>query len=516
MAGVVMTKIEIFDKIKLIITVLDLLPPSCLFEQSAVVYHVGALDDVLLKITANENQEQKLERFGYFCHLLLDCPFDEVRDDIKKLFTRYIKERLEDESLRNILIEYRRPKAELLKFIIDLPAPSLKELVYISGTTPQESWQDPLTNKVMDIPVSYIVGDIRYTCDLITLLKVNLGKCLILCPRAKQYILLSDITPRDDIVKDIQDNCPNTYGSKDIKAELNYACWYAKQGDVEKLKAWHRKSPEIHINTPLLDDRCLNWTIAHLASHSGAFDVLCWLLEGTGVDLCIKNTKGKTPLNLLTRHLDKLKTACQEQPDNHALQLLLIIYCHHKQCLENIEKNYSYALLWQGLQMANNQNSLDEGLIKIARSIELGAKAALSSMLLLLLALGSVNEGLLARTEPLFKDSHLMKIVAGVLGRDDLVVRRAFIEYYYGQFMGANNPHTYVGHCGLQSLYYLNLAFKRLEPTHSMFDIYKSSLRDVGLKLGMTITDFDLNSNPDYVGSINDNAAQDLTARPAL
>jgi hypothetical protein len=495
-----MTKTEIYNKIKAIIYKLNdtSLPSdhimqalnglgitnSSFMNMDFDKFNTEAtpeLNAILMDIMCNKDLAQKTEQIGYFFHLLLDCTFGDMSNEsIKVFFNIYVGERLKNENFRNLLMNYRKPNDELLEFILNLPAPSLKELVHISYVEPQENWLDPFTKKVMDIPVKYMVDGKKYICDLNTLLNNSESACLILCPLTNKCLPLSHITPCYEIVKEIEDNCPNTYGERDIQEALNEALTYARDNQLDNLQIWHRKNPSVSLDKHFLAKNTENpkgdkWTIAHVASRVGNFEILCWLLEQQLSLFEIKNAANKTPLDLLTKRLEQLISDCEEQPDNHALQLLLIMYCKVMKCEEKSvmsldelisgEKPYPNALFWQiKLVPSDDPDFIDKILPILKNALKLGAQWPLGMIAKIFTECHKGNDP--AKKHKLYTIFPARQIISHLINmlQETPIIDRSLIECFYGMMLSSlNNTHKEygIGYQAIQAIYYSSLGCKR-------------------------------------------------------
>jgi hypothetical protein len=474
-----MTKEEIYRKIRESAINIKVTPINSLLLQHSQVTEktdkdlVFDLNDILMEIMRTPDLEQKTAQIGYFFHLLLDCPFDDISniDDIKISFRDYVKERLKNNNLCNLLMHYRKPNNVLLEFVLNLPVPSLKELVHISYVEPQENWLDPFTKKVMDIPVSYMVDGTKYICDLNPLLNNSDDTCLILCPFTKKYLQLSQIHPCYDILQEIQATCHNTYGQRGIQEALNEALTYAMNNELAKLQAWHRKNPSISLNEPFLAKNRENpkgdkWTIAHMASRMGNFDILCWLLEQHLSLFEVKDAKDRTPLKLLTRHLEQLISDCKAQPSNHALQLLLIMYCNVMKCeeksvmsLEELtsgEKPYPEALFWQSNLVPHDSPDFMEKILPI-----------LNVIVKIFITCNVINNK--GSEHKLYSMFPVKEITSHLFNRlqEIPIIDRSIIDSFYGLILSSLAKHG-TGYQAIRAVYYTNLAYNRVCLNHKV------------------------------------------------
>ncbi len=233
----------------------------------------------------------------------------------------------------------RAAPPDLIKFILGLSAPTLKERVSSRGINSKDNWLDPVTAEVMDYPVSYAINGVEQTVDLLTLIN-NSENCIGLhCPLTKQYIFLKDLRPRMDIVQEIRSATDVITAEEPQEISLAAACRLVRAGKFSELKTWYLQHPSVSLDYPVKDGAELKWTLLHNALRLSKFDIASWLIEN-GADVDVKNAEGKTPFDLVD--LKKLKDALAADPNNLALKYLCYKYYENTKILAHMLNAVEY------------------------------------------------------------------------------------------------------------------------------------------------------------------------------
>lgn len=272
--------------------------------------------------------------------------------------------------------------ARLLKYIVLLSnIQPLSEQIIFSKKTADPKWLDPITSAVMNIPVSYSINNVELTVDLFTLLNNSSNSIGLRCPLTKQSLFLSDLRPRIDIVKQVQEECK---GLKRIQAKNDQeqflaALTFIQNNDLAGLKNFHDSMVDMDINIqfPELNDD----TLLHHACRLNRFEIAIWLLTKQAFIGAVNNDQ---MLPVLLIDPTSLDTAIASDPNNAGLIYLKALshynpmnpagvsQAHRDEYFDNIDlavsKKFVPAMIQRGAALCtyDNPNVIVKG-IKILR-----------------------------------------------------------------------------------------------------------------------------------------------------
>lgn len=304
-------------------------------------------------------------------------------------FKAYAAESLKNTPALDVHINKIRAMPErLLKYILLLQAVKLHHLIRISKTTTKDSWIDPITGKVMDYPVSYVINNVEFTVDLFSLLINSKQSIALKCPLTSQYLFLADLRPRIDIVHEITE----LFSSLELPSIKNLNTTYflvanlIQNNALDALKELFELIHDLDVN--LTDEN--NSTFLHFACELGHFEIATWMLS-VGANIYAPNNHEKFPFQLINPK--KLEDAIAANPNDPGLlffQTMLIKNGNEvkrdkklqDKCTANMEAavrcNYIPAMCIYGmlLTMSEDPHQVLKGIEILKKAIKLGSGMA--------------------------------------------------------------------------------------------------------------------------------------------